>query len=330
MRLLGFLTVASGLLLAGCFPSNPTAEHGGPSAEARVGRSTTEADAPATTQVAIAAESAQAAGGVTIIAKRPAPTASAKAEAAPTFSVMGRMPAQPGEAAVPGTFSPVLAYAAPEGEASFAPGNDPFAFALRGVSPAKTAPEPTQADAALSPPLPRAAPQRKERARTRLASLGAIAVPPSDEDTHHIGPRTGKAGEIAAMVTAMAKKHGVPVPLAHAVVRVESNYKPGLVGRGATYGLMQIKYPTARGMGFAGKPKDLFDPATNLEWGMRYLAGARRIAKGSICGTVLRYQGGHYASRMTRAASVYCGKVRRFMAEAAPRRQKVLEASAAH
>ncbi|MBN8919691.1 MAG: transglycosylase SLT domain-containing protein, partial [Rhizobiales bacterium] len=49
------------------------------------------------------------------------------------------------------------------------------------------------------------------------------------------------------MVTAAAQKHGVPLALAHAVVRVESNYKPHLIGRGATYGLMQIKYPTARG-----------------------------------------------------------------------------------
>jgi hypothetical protein len=43
---------------------------------------------------------------------------------------------------------------------------------------------------------------------------------------------------------------------------------------------------------------------------MRYLAGARKLAKGDLCGTVLRYQYGHMAERGTRASAVYCGKVR--------------------
>jgi len=116
--------------------------------------------------------------------------------------------------------------------------------------------------------------------------------------------------DLAVLIENKAVQHGVPLELANAVVRVESNYDPRLTGRGATMGLMQIKHGTARGMGFKGSARDLLEPATNLEWGMRYLAGARKLAKGDLCGTVLRYQYGHMAVHGTRASAVYCGKIR--------------------
>jgi soluble lytic murein transglycosylase-like protein len=121
-------------------------------------------------------------------------------------------------------------------------------------------------------------------------------------------------GDIVLLVENIAVAHGVPLELAHAVVRVESNYNPGLTGRGGTLGLMQIKYATARGIGYSGTASALMNPAVNLEWGMRYLAGARKLAKGSLCGTILRYQAGHRAVRMTHAASQYCGRARHIMA----------------
>jgi len=116
--------------------------------------------------------------------------------------------------------------------------------------------------------------------------------------------------DLAVLIENKAVRHGVPLELANAVVRVESNYDPRLTGRGATMGLMQIKHGTARGMGFKGSARDLLEPATNLEWGMRYLSEARRLARGDLCGTVLRYQYGHMAVRSTRASAIYCGKVR--------------------
>lgn len=118
------------------------------------------------------------------------------------------------------------------------------------------------------------------------------------------------------MIDAKAREHGVPVPLAHAVVRIESNYNPRAVG-GRALGLMQIKHATARGLGFTGSREDLFDPETNLEWGMRYLAGARRLAGGDLCGTVMRYQSGHRAQRMNGANAVYCARVRQAMGRSA-------------
>ena len=115
-----------------------------------------------------------------------------------------------------------------------------------------------------------------------------------------------------ALIAAKAAAHGVPLGLASAVVRVESNHNPRATGRAGEVGLMQIKYQTARGLGYTGTRAALYEPATNLEWGMRYLAGAHRLAGGSVCGTLAKYQGGH-ATRGTRTSHNYCGRVRTVM-----------------
>jgi soluble lytic murein transglycosylase-like protein len=141
-----------------------------------------------------------------------------------------------------------------------------------------------------------------------------------------IGRRAPVAPEIEALIADKANKHGVPLPLAHAVVRIESNYNPRAVG-GRALGLMQIKHATARGIGFTGSAEQLFDPAVNLEWGMRYLAGARRLARGDLCGTIMRYQSGHRAERMNRANVAYCARVRHLMAHAPRERQQLADRS---
>jgi soluble lytic murein transglycosylase-like protein len=113
-----------------------------------------------------------------------------------------------------------------------------------------------------------------------------------------------------------AAKHGVPLALAHAVIRVESNYNPGARGSAGEVGLMQIKPATARGLGYRGSVRALYDPATNLEWGMRYLAAAHKLASGDTCGTILRYNAGHFAKRMNPTSKRYCGKVKVILASA--------------
>jgi soluble lytic murein transglycosylase-like protein len=98
-----------------------------------------------------------------------------------------------------------------------------------------------------------------------------------------------------------------------AVVRVESNYNPRARGRAGEVGLMQIKPSTARAMGYSGSIKALYDPETNLRWGMKYLAGAYERAGGTTCGTILRYNAGHYAKRMNPVSARYCGRVRAYL-----------------
>jgi soluble lytic murein transglycosylase-like protein len=57
----------------------------------------------------------------------------------------------------------------------------------------------------------------------------------------------------SAIITKYAKSYGVPVDLAHAVVRVESNFNPKARGSAGEVGLMQIKPATRAGHGLSGQ-----------------------------------------------------------------------------
>ncbi len=123
-----------------------------------------------------------------------------------------------------------------------------------------------------------------------------------------------KRADYSALIRKVAKKHGVPLGIAQAVVQVESNFNPRARGSAGEVGLMQIKPTTARGLGYRGSTKSLYDPETNLEWGMRYLAGAHQRSGGDVCGTILRYNAGHYAKRMNPVSARYCKKVKTILA----------------
>jgi soluble lytic murein transglycosylase-like protein len=83
-----------------------------------------------------------------------------------------------------------------------------------------------------------------------------------------------------ALVTRHARANNVPEELVHRIIFEESRYHPRAIGRGGAMGLMQIKYSTARGLGYRGPPAGLLNPDTNLTWAVRYLAGAYRMAQG--------------------------------------------------
>ena len=97
-----------------------------------------------------------------------------------------------------------------------------------------------------------------------------------------------------SMVASHARANNVPEALVHRVIVRESKYHAGLVGRGGTIGLMQIKLPTARGLGYTGDAAGLRDPDTNLTWGVKYLAGAYRAANGDHNRAVSYYASGYY------------------------------------
>jgi soluble lytic murein transglycosylase-like protein len=113
-----------------------------------------------------------------------------------------------------------------------------------------------------------------------------------------------------------ATQNGIPIELAHAVITVESNYKPYSLGRAGEVGLMQIKPATAKLMGYDGSTTGLFDPETNIKFGMKYLGKARKLGDGTTCGTILKYNAGHAAKRMNPTSRDYCEKVKRHLAAA--------------
>ena len=124
----------------------------------------------------------------------------------------------------------------------------------------------------------------------------------------------GAAGPYHAVIARYAAEYGVPVSLAHAVISVESSYRPNMTGSAGEVGLMQIKPATARGLGYSGSVAGLYDPETNIRFGMKYLAMARELGGGTTCGTILKYNAGHGARRMNPVSQAYCGKVQRLLA----------------
>jgi soluble lytic murein transglycosylase-like protein len=106
-----------------------------------------------------------------------------------------------------------------------------------------------------------------------------------------------------------AGEYGVPVELAHAVIYTESKYRADARGRAGEIGLMQLKLATARGEGYSGSANGLYDPETNIEYGMKYLGKAYQLSGGTTCGTILKYNAGHAAKRMNPVSRAYCDKV---------------------
>ena len=120
--------------------------------------------------------------------------------------------------------------------------------------------------------------------------------------------------QYGTIIAHYAESYGVPVSLAHAVIFVESNYRPNARGRAGEVGLMQIKPATARMMGYSGTTKELYNPVVNIKYGMKYLAKAHELGGGTTCGTILKYNAGHAAKRMNPVSSAYCSKVKRHLA----------------
>lgn len=132
------------------------------------------------------------------------------------------------------------------------------------------------------------------------------------------------------MIEAHARENGIPPALAYAVVRVESRYNPKARGAGGVYGLSQIKPATARSMGFSGSANALYDPDTNLTYGMKYLKGAWEQGGRDVCKASMKYKGGLRTTRMSKSAARYCSAVKAHMAEIVKRRRMpaVVEAPA--
>ena len=147
---------------------------------------------------------------------------------------------------------------------------------------------------------PRARVNLKATARKSVKGLGSVPA----------GTGAATAAAYTTLVSRYAAANGVPVSLAHAVISVESNYRPNIRGSAGEIGLMQIKPATARMMGYTGNTKGLFNPETNIKYGMKYLGLAHQLAGGTTCGTILRYNAGHAAKRMNPVSAAYCSKVK--------------------
>jgi soluble lytic murein transglycosylase-like protein len=77
----------------------------------------------------------------------------------------------------------------------------------------------------------------------------------------------GAARQLAPLLRATARAHGLPEALLQAVVEAESDFDPGAVSPRGAVGLMQLMPATARAL----RVPDARDPGANLDGGARYL-----------------------------------------------------------
>jgi soluble lytic murein transglycosylase-like protein len=150
---------------------------------------------------------------------------------------------------------------------------------------------------------------KKAAARKAAAKRAASSKRKSASTSRKSYPK----GNYSKLIAKYAAQNGIPYRLARAVVQVESSFRPNVTGSVGEIGLMQIRLSTARGMGYKGTAKQLYNPSTNLYWGMKYLGKAHRLAGGSTCGTILKYNAGHGAKRMNPISQRYCNRVRRII-----------------
>ncbi|WP_366514540.1 transglycosylase SLT domain-containing protein [Mesorhizobium sp.] len=148
-----------------------------------------------------------------------------------------------------------------------------------------------------------------KRNRTRIDQATTASI---GRKSRAAAPKAAAAGsgQYSTIIERHAASNGVPVSLAKAVIMIESSFQPNQVGSAGEIGLMQIKPSTARMMGYSGSIKGLYDPETNIKYGMKYLAMARNLGDGTTCGTILKYNAGHGAKRMNPISAAYCGKVK--------------------
>lgn len=116
------------------------------------------------------------------------------------------------------------------------------------------------------------------------------------------------AGKVQEMVKAEAIRQGVPVGLALAIAKAESNFNCGAVGQQGERGVMQIKPSTARGIGYKGPASGLNNCQTGIRYGMIYLRMAYKLSGGNHYRTALLYNAGLGSKRKK---SAYAEKITR-------------------
>lgn len=125
------------------------------------------------------------------------------------------------------------------------------------------------------------------------ADFASAKTEPAAAVTALSGNITSSRPELDKLISYYAKLNGLPEALVHRVVKRESTYNPRAYHNG-NYGLMQIRYNTAKGLGYEGPPEGLFDAETNLKYATKYLRGAFIVADNQHDGAVKLYASGYY------------------------------------
>lgn len=127
-----------------------------------------------------------------------------------------------------------------------------------------------------------------DRVSPLLLAVFLLLVPVSSHAGEKMSPE-----EVQALAIEYADLYGLPHGIVLRTVKRESRFIPS-ARNGPYWGLMQIRYDTAKGVGYRGTATGLLDAETNLNYGVAYLANAYMIAGGNESMTHRLYRGGYY------------------------------------
>ena len=135
---------------------------------------------------------------------------------------------------------------------------------------------------------------------TILVALAAAVTPASAQKQRVASDANGN---LDALIARHAAANNLPEDLVRRVIKRESGGRAHVVSAG-NYGLMQIKLPTARSMGYTGTAAGLLDADTNMTYAVKYLAGAYRVANGNASRAVHYYAAGYYYAAKNRGMAM--------------------------
>lgn len=289
------VSIAVASVLAGCSSVEPMAETAGLAPQPNASAATTDEKADG---VALAKT-----GRLEIAVPEPSAAADAQATAMASSEMapqVGYATTEPASATTAAAAIQTLA-SAPSPQQTQQAGGDASASRLRAQAIALDEEEPTPDMQALQaviptprPDLPGLAYAAEPKAAAVLASLDAgTQFPPAPGDPL---PETASAStpEMTRLIKRYAGLYGVPESLIHRVVHRESRYDPKAYHKDGYWGLMQIKYATAKSMGYSGPPEGLLDAETNLKYAVKYLRGAWLVADNSNDNAIRLYARGYY------------------------------------
>ena len=128
-----------------------------------------------------------------------------------------------------------------------------------------------------------------------VAALLALA-------THLAGASAAELRKIYdPIIKRVAEKHRIDRELVHVVIRAESNYDAFAISSAGAMGLMQLMPATARQYGVL----NVFDPAQNIEGGVRYLKDLVRLYNGQTKLVLAAYNAGQEAVRKYKGIPPY-------------------------
>jgi soluble lytic murein transglycosylase-like protein len=98
-----------------------------------------------------------------------------------------------------------------------------------------------------------------------------------------------------------AERHRIDQDLVHLIIRAESNYDAFAISSAGAMGLMQLMPATARQYGV----NNVFDPAQNIDGGVRYLKDLVRLYNGQTQRVLAAYNAGQEAVRKYKGIPPY-------------------------